>query len=480
MTHNSFLEELKEELKLLKVDGIPNIVRSKNRLLQLIWLILLFVFVSICIMLIIDSVNAYLRFDVTTKSRLLRETRATFPTITICQVNPFSTDYATQLMKQANTTSMYALELYTKNTTGAYLTDASKQQLSNFTRMLIKCSFASQTCTSSDFQWVWHPSKYNCYRFNTGLNTTTGEEIALKKVNIAGQNYVQLSLQLYSGLPNYWSQLVGVNGLRGFYVYIHNASEYPFKMSPAPIYLTPGFGMNVNVERSFYTQYNEWPYTYSDCRVDENNELIGPPMDDPDQLFERVLELGNYSYSRETCFMLCAQISTTRACGCNNYALAMRVDGYDLCLTSDQQKCASAFYSASNTNLMGTTSCSAKCPMECFQRVLTPNLRYFQYPTLTLAAGLFYYTPAFRQFHLNETDFSSTYSVTKNMVSLNIFYGSLAYSSVEEKPELSADSLLGTIGGHFHLFLGMSFLSFLEIIEIIFVAIYIRWKQSKD
>ena len=49
------------------------------------------------------------------------------------------------------------------------------------------------------------------------------------------------------------------------------------------------------------------------------------------------------------------------------------------------------------------------------------------------------------------------------MVRLVFYYDSLSYSNVDEEHKMTVDSLIGTIGGHLHLFLGMSLLSFVEI-----------------
>ena len=64
---------------------------------------------------------------------------------------------------------------------------------------------------------------------------------------------------------------------------MHNSTEYPFKASTPPILLTPGYGALVRVQRSFYSQFNEWPYAYSECRVTEEDELLGSSSVDFEQ-----------------------------------------------------------------------------------------------------------------------------------------------------------------------------------------------------
>ena len=43
---------------------------------------------------------------------------------------------------------------------------------------------------------------------------------------------------------------------------------------------------------------------------------------------------------------------------------------------------------------------------------------------------------------------------------------------------MSGENLLGTLGGHLHVFMGMSLLSFVEIIELLlFIPIRIFWRK---
>ena len=64
-------------------------------------------------------------------------------------------------------------------------------------------------------------------------------------------------------------------------------------------------------------------------------------------------------------------------------------------------------------------------------------------------------------------DFPYLYQDTSQVA---IRYESLAYKKLEEEPKINGEELLGIIGGHLGLFLGMSLLSFVELIEFVFLA----------
>ena len=422
------------------MDGLPNFARSKNTILKIIWLVITLLSTCFCSVLIIESIVEYLKYPVATTTRLLQEQHSVLPTITICQVNPFSTDYATGIMNQANATNMYDLEAYTNRTRGYYLSDKEKQKMSNFDNILIGCTIGLAQCNTSDFAWIWHPSKYNCYRFNS-------KRERLIIVNVPGWTNFNLQITLYSGLPNYWSNLIGVNAKRGFYVYIHNVTDYPLSTNPTPIIVTPGFQVYINVLRTFYDQFNEWPYKYSECRVNEENEVMGEPLKDS-YLFEEVVKT-NFTYTLEACILFCAQLQITKTCGCNSYDIELRVEGYDLCLSAADRSCSDDFYYRTFlTDSYITHNCLDKCPLECNQRTLTPKLTYLKYPFLQDIVRINTDQKMINKL-INQTDFEYP-QLLNNLVRFTLYYDSLSYTKIEEKAEFTLDDLIGTVGGHMH------------------------------
>ena len=65
----------------------------------------------------------------------------------------------------------------------------------------------------------------------------------------------------------------------------------------------------------------------------------------------------------------------------------------------------------------------------------------------------------------NQSDFIARKA--KNLLRLVLYLDSMSYTNVDEAAKMTLDNLIGTIGGHLHLFLGMSLLSFVEIIAFI-------------
>ena len=67
-----------------------------------------------------------------------------------------------------------------------------------------------------------------------------------------------------------------------------------------------------------------------------------------------------------------------------------------------------------------------------------------------------------------------TYEMVKKTTAMvNVFYGSLDYTLVEESASLTFDMLVANIGGNLGLFTGMSLLSFVELIELILSILFV-------
>ena len=193
--------DVKEELRQMKIDGFSAIFSSTtSNISKCMWIVVLVLSASSCLMLIVKSVQEYLHYEVTTRTRLLAEQESVFPTITICNQNPYTTPYADALFSSANITNdvnnIWMLDKYLRKTTGSYLSDAQKEKMSDLNDMLVSCQFGFLACNVSDFEFIYHPYHHNCYRFSSGSGSSS-----LKRVQVAGESN-GLILDLYTGLTD--------------------------------------------------------------------------------------------------------------------------------------------------------------------------------------------------------------------------------------------------------------------------------------
>lgn len=92
-------KEAKTRLKLKFIEwsqsstshGYSNIFRTKNLLLRTMWFIFFLAGLSVAIYMVTRSILEYVDYDVTTKIRKLKTDTLVFPTVTICNINPFVT-----------------------------------------------------------------------------------------------------------------------------------------------------------------------------------------------------------------------------------------------------------------------------------------------------------------------------------------------------------------------------------------------------
>ena len=79
----------------------------------------------------------------------------------------------------------------------------------------------------------------------------------------------------------------------------------------------------------------------------------------------------------------------------------------------------------------------------------------------------------------NETiDFGKNLQI--NVVKFSVFYDSSMYSVSKEKAKITLDDLIGSIGGHLHLFIGMSLLSFIELIELVYIVMVVKFSSRQE
>lgn len=101
-----------------------------------------------------------------------------------------------------------------------------------------------------------------------------------------------------------------------------------------------------------------------------------------------------------------------------------------------------------------------------------------RYPTL-------YYTN-YLQLHTNivsrfppGTVINQNY-IQKNILLMNIYYADLSTDFVVEVPAVTFDTLMGNVGGYMGLFVGMSLLSMVELVEITINILLIWCRMRKE
>ena len=452
------------ELVLVKIDGLRNAIRSKRTGSGCMWLAIMLASTCCCVWFIGNCVHEYLKYDVTSTTRSIVDSSAVFPTITICNYYSFYSTYADQVFSTLGVSNVYELEAKFKNQTGHYLSRELKKNMSDIDGLIISCTFQGKTCNASDFQFVeTFMLNLNCYRFNSGYDAN-GRQVPLKRVNSIGDvKYNSLSMELFAG-----QAFSTKKPFRGFDVYVDFSGGASYNSIIKTISLSPGVGLSIAVKRYVSTQFNQWPYEYSECTVNADNSLIRPLEDT--SFVEATIRL-NSSYTRDACLYLCSQLVIAEACNCTNYYMdGLKLDNYEYCLTVAQTTCVNKVYVAITFGGLASRKCYEKCPLECHKKFYNIFLSGYNYPTQQYADQVLSKNEKLVDAYSNLYDF--THNLVNNAVQFMVYYDSLSYTSSVESPKITLENLIGMIGGHLNVFLGISLLSFIELFDFLLVLAF--------
>ena len=345
--------KLLEKISFFNVDGLANIVRANNVIAFILWLIIFVASISATLYLIVSAVSDFLRYDVSSTVRYLTEERTVLPTVTFCNINPFTTEYAINLLGQANVTmphesetvdywAMYLqVEDYLRKTRGYALTLDEKFKLANMSALMhrqtdkydgyfeVLTGYESEDGQVERFTQIFVPRYFNCLVFNSeSALSVDSADFGLKGLLIAG------------GEDDYVTNMFSGN-MRGFYMFLHNSTDFLYEIARPVIILSAGYCTQVNIDRHFYHQYE---YPYSECGVLEDNSLVINLADR--SIFDKVIAT-NSSYTRQTCLAFCTQMLTARRCGCQSNRLALNSTSVAYCSMRDELGCAATVWNSS-------------------------------------------------------------------------------------------------------------------------------------
>ena len=405
------------------------------------------------------------------------EKQSVLPTITICNINPFKTKFAVDLLNEANLTwteeeqvdySIVYLKLqaYLNRTRGYTLTPDEKLALADPypTVALFILEYQMQTFAWSEypFETIFHPKYFTCFVFNRfGEESLSNSQDGIFSLPYTGDGIFS---RLYYGA--YYEQpglVMFPANIRGVYMFIQNSSDYLYGTDRSPILLTPSHFTKITISRHFYKQY---PWPYSECAVLEDNSLVdGYPLHDRFVFDEVIAVINSSSYTRTTCVSFCAQLMIVHSCGCKSNWIAYDAPHANVsyCSMSEELDCAASVWHA-NDDING--ECLPKCPLECSHMTfkVKQNINEWKYSN----------TFKNNEYFQNTFPWMISGLLDKNTVYLEINYDDLAYVKTLEEPKMSGEKLLAAIGGHLHLFLGMSLLSFVEVIELLVLNIFFK------
>lgn len=441
------------------------------------WTLCFLASATYCCIEVVNVIKHYFKYPVLIDIQLIHESPTYFPAVTICNLNPFNSKRAQSFMQSVYDKYNFSLDTNISNIemnaieyTNARLDlfrlevkyqNMNQQQLQQIgfklDEMLISCTFNQIRCNSSNFSWLYSYEYGNCYTFNLGDNGMNLLEVH------KGGIHNGLQLELYVADTDILNEFVYKTGIQ---LVVHNQSTLPDLDDG--IYVSTGFETNLLVDRTFSFKLDS-PYSTCTKIVNGKAEIISKLYDKAEKYFNLK------EYNQKLCIKLCFQNNTEQRCKCSDASLPVVNGSLGICYTSVQIECLKDskldFYNQRVYDI-----CEHDCPTECDSIKYTVISSSAVYPSQWYSS-LLQTQYNFKQYLPNNTNYEYMKAST---LKVNVFYDDLVFTISNEEPAVKIQDELASIGGQLGLFIGISFLSVVEVIEICLEVLFLILKHALD
>jgi hypothetical protein len=427
---NMVTKTIKETFTKSTCHGFPNLIQSKNIFLRILWIITIAVFSGLCNYMIIVEFIAFFNYPFNTHLKRVFQIPAEFPSLSICNKNMFmsveSLEFAKSILKKHNLTlESYFFESNNFDLKSASMINNHSDEFRKnlglpLNQFILSCRYDDQNCfLENDFAWFYHKKYGNCYKFGSS-----------KEAFFPGKEYglmLALNLSIFEGLIKFTKSL-------GAVVILDNG----FSEIDIPI----GFETNLKINKIYSKHLNK---PYDSCQFDEEW-----PASFNRRIYDLFLKNG-LAYNQRDCIEICYQNLALSKCNCSDRN-SIRISSNEYCFEDKDNKCLVEAYKIFEfkENSYVFNVCLPACPLECTNKD-------------------FQFTSSFSQL---TPDY-------RNTANVNIYYESLSYLEMIESEAITITDLISRIGGILGLFLGISFMSFMEFVDMFFKIFLILISKIK-
>ena len=118
------------------------------------------------------------------------------------------------------------------------------------------------------------------------------------------------------------------------------------------------------------------------------------------------------------------------------------------------------------------------CPYECTNNLMQHFVNVYTLPPNYFSR--FINLINFTDLGINPSDgFDANQFATDNLLELHIDHDSSSFIEINQEPKMNFNDLVSELGGHLHLFVGMSIMSFVELTELFVFFLIIAFKKTK-
>jgi hypothetical protein len=295
------------------------------------------------------------------------------------------------------------------------------------------CNFNLEECDANDFEMIVDNHSFVSYRFKRKKSYTAG---------------MQYGLQLLINLENITCNNCYLEGLR---LIVHNHTADPGYYSggtKSGFILSPGFNHEIVVKRTFSSKLG---LPFNNC-IKNVTSLESYDSD----LYRYILESTKYQYTQKDCFDYCMGSELNK-----HFNKTNKIDHW---LNIYKTYAFDGFWDFYSNFVGGENKkvCTPLCPLEC------DSIKY----DTSISFTKFSENEFLSLFELNGT--------VNNLISIDIYYENLEYTRISQLPKMDFFDMISNIGGDLGLFIGISFLSFAEIIEIFGEILIILFEKKES
>ncbi|CAF0850296.1 unnamed protein product [Brachionus calyciflorus] len=437
--------KIREALVSSTSHGIPNIFSSDNLIQKFVWIVFTLIATSLCGYLILENIINYKKYEVSSKTQIVFEEEPIFPSVTFCNGN-FITKYSKEIFEKLypyfqNTYDdelnrfQIIKEIYAfSNYNLSYLKELgdSKSDLIGPTTEKSLIPLPIQEYNLEEHFTQYFDNYYgNCFTFNS-FKYDNGSKREPLRANLNNHGFVfTLILDLNEKLSEYFS--------KSAIVFIHEFGSWP--KSAEPISILPGQLTNIAIKKTLSKRLAK---PYSNCDHDTDN-----PLKYKSEYFKAVHNISK-KYKQSLCIRLCFENLVLRNCPC----YLSLIPNFDIrnCLNNTEEDCPQKVNNMLTQNNYLNSECVQKCPLEC---------EFITYSTKVSTKKFLY---------------KDNMPVSR----VQIYFENLYSTEFVETELIDIPTLLSNIGGIAGLFLGVSVLSFVEIVSLIIELLRISLaKNSK-
>jgi hypothetical protein len=420
-------EKFKEKISNSTFHALPNIYKTDHFFLKIMWFCLFLIAFALSIILIKKSINDFLDYETVTKIQIGIEQPAEFPTVS------FQFSYAY--------TPVYSLE-----------------------RNIININFQNNLINNLNDTFEQVNSNGGIYyKFNSGRNMN-GNITEIKKQKVLGYRG-GLTAEVFIGLPNELKTEQRPQYHASYLpIYIHNKSTNAADSTDEPIKLSPGTWTELIIKRVFTNRLGE---PYNNCVKDLSNLNLFES-----KFVHHILIKTNISYRQVDCFDLCMAQNILDKCNISqSLGFVWEINPRDSELDCTRRERENFL----NTDIY--SKCTPLCPKECDSIDYDIEVMTSKYPTEEYAKVLLN-DPKIMKLYSDYNRSITINDLRESMVQLSVYYMSFEYTEISQTVKISLIDSVSNFGGLLGLFIGASFLTFGEFIEIIVELLMILFDKK--